>query len=464
MVLSDVFECFAKQSPFVVMVRASLENVFSPARLNAVFERVPSRQRSSELLFSTVADLMGAVVTNVQPSINAAYRAKAEEIGVTVKAVYDKLKGIEPGVCRELVRETADHMATIIENTGGKGRELLPGYRVKIVDGNHLRRTDRRIAELRQDNVAPLPGKCLVVFDPALRLVTDVFPCEDGHAQERSLLPQLTETIEPGDVWFADRNFCTTKFLFAFLAARSHFVIRQHATTLHWELEGRREKTGSLETGVVYEQAMRIANEEGQQHRIRRITVKLYEPTRDGDTEIHVLTNLPSKVSARQVAALYQQRWKIETAFQELAENLQGEINTLGYPKAALFGFCMALASYNLWSVLKAAVAAAHGEEEAEELSTYYVADEIAATYRGMMVVLPANYWTKRFTDLTPTQMGRTLVGIAHSIDLKRYRKNPWTPKHRAKQKGRLTRRKHVATSRLLENRNPTVKHHTTRK
>ena len=464
MVLADVFDCFAKQSPFAVMVRASLENVFSPARLNAVFERVPSRQRSSELLFSTVADLMGAVVTNVQPSINAAYRAKAEEIGVTVKAVYDKLKGIEPGVCRELVRETAEHMASIIEKMGGTASALLPGYRVKIVDGNHLRRTDRRIAELRRGNVAPLPGKSLVVFDPALRLVIDMIPCEDGHAQERSLLPQLTETMEPGDVWFADRNFCTTRLLFTFFVAKSHFVIRQHAATLHWELEGRRTKAGSVQTGVVYEQALRITSEEGQQQRIRRITVQLNEPTRDGDTEIHVLTNLPSKVPARKVATLYQQRWKIETAFQELAENLQGEINTLGYPKAALFGFCMALVSYNIWSILKAAISAAHGEEEAAKLSTYYVADEIAATYRGMMIVLQENYWTRQFANLSPTQIARILVGIAKSIDLKRYRKNPWTPKARAKRSGSLTRRKHVATSRLLENRKTTRMHLKTQK
>jgi hypothetical protein len=204
---------------------------------------------------------------------------------------------------------------------------------------------------------------------------------------------------------------------------------------------------------------MLIADQEGRQRRIRRITVKLREPTRDGDTEIHVLTNLPPKVSALKVATLYRQRWKIETAFQELAENLQGEINALGYPKAALFGFCMALVSYNIWSVMKAAVSAAHGEEEAAKLSTYYVADEIAATYRGMMIVLPANYWTKRFAEPTATQMACTLVDIAQSINLKRYRKNPWKPKTRTKRKGRLTRRKHVATSRVLEDRNTTGTH-----
>jgi len=128
MVLADVFDCFVKQSPFTVMMRATLENVFSPDRLDAIFDRTPSRQRTGELLFSTVADLMGSVVVNVHPSVNAAYRAKADEIGVTVKSVYDKLKGIESSVCRELVRETAGHMASIIEKSGGKAADLLPGY------------------------------------------------------------------------------------------------------------------------------------------------------------------------------------------------------------------------------------------------------------------------------------------------------------------------------------------------
>lgn len=464
MILADVFDCFAKQSPFAVMMRATLENVFSPNRLDVIFERVPSRQRCGELLFSTVADLMASVVTNVHPSVNAAYRARADEIGVTVKSVYDKLKGIEPDVCRELVRETAGHMASIIQNAGGEAADLLPGYRVKIVDGNHLRRTDRRIAELRKGNVAPLPGKSLVVFDPALRLVTDVIPCEDGHAQERSLLPELAKTIEQGDVWFADRNFCTNDFLFAFFAAKSHFVIRQHAATLNWELVGRRKKIGAIETGVVYEQLMRIVDRDGNERQIRRVTVKLYEPTRDGDEEIHVLTNLPRSVNARKIALLYRKRWNIESAFQEMAEHLRGEINTLGYPKAALFGFCLALVSYNIFAMTKAAVSAAHGQEEAQALSTYYVADEIAATYRGMMIVIPATYWTKQFAQRTPAQMARTLVDLATGIDLKRYRKNPWTPKQRVHRKGKLTRRKHVSTARVLQKQDATSRGHKSQK
>jgi hypothetical protein len=46
-----------------------------------------------------------------------------------------------------------------------------------------------------------LPGKSLVVYDPRLRLPVDVFPCEDGHAQERSLLDQVLQTVQAQDAW-----------------------------------------------------------------------------------------------------------------------------------------------------------------------------------------------------------------------------------------------------------------------
>ncbi len=53
-----------------------------------------------------------------------------------------------------------------------------------------------------------------MVLDPQLGLAIDLFPCEDGHSQERSLFPEVIETIEPRDLFIADRNFCTQGFLF----------------------------------------------------------------------------------------------------------------------------------------------------------------------------------------------------------------------------------------------------------
>ena len=92
---------------------------------------------------------------------------------------------------------------------------------------------------------------------------------------------------------------------------------------------------------------MRLGDGYGGTMTVRRITVELDTPTRDGETEIHILTNLPAEVAdARMIADLYRRRWSVEAAFGELATCLNGEIDTLGYPKAALFAFCVALVSY----------------------------------------------------------------------------------------------------------------------
>jgi hypothetical protein len=299
-------------------------------------------------------------------------------------------------------------------------------------------------------NAAPLPGQALVVFDPQYRLVVDVLPCEDGHAQERSLLPELLKTVERHDLWIADRNFCTISLLFGIAVPGGKFVIRQHGN-LPYVLKGRRKRIGEMETGIVYEQAITVTDGDGNIRVFRRITVVLHEPTRDGDTEIHIVSNLPKRVGAIRIAELYQKRWKIETAFQEVAENLEGEIKTLGYPKAALFGFTMALVTYNLLSVVRAAVHAVHGEEAAQSLSTYYLAHEVASSHVGMSVLLDATFWTGKYARLTPTQMANELKQLAKNMRLSKYKKAPWTPKSKQKKTMNKKYRNHVSTARVLK-------------
>src|SRR5919109_3572142 len=143
MILSEVFDLFVRQSPVTVMVRATMENVLSSERLDKLFAQTAVRQRPSELLFSLVADLMGTVVCGMRPSMHAAFQARSDEISVSINALYDKLKRIEPHVIRALVRETSARMAQIVDYTEGRFSPWLPGYRVKILDGNHLRRSER---------------------------------------------------------------------------------------------------------------------------------------------------------------------------------------------------------------------------------------------------------------------------------------------------------------------------------
>ncbi len=113
----------------------------------------------------------------------------------------------------------------------------------------------------------------------------------------------------------------------------------------------------------------------GEVMTVRRLTIELKEPTRDGDTALHLLSNVPAEeAQACTLATLYGKRWTIETAFFEITMTLSCEINTLGYPKAALFAFCLALLAYNAVSVIKAALRRAHGRQKVqEEVSGYYL-------------------------------------------------------------------------------------------
>ncbi|MDJ0569344.1 MAG: transposase [Pleurocapsa sp. MO_192.B19] len=101
-----------------------------------------------------------------------------------------------------------------------------------------------------------------------------------------------------------------------------------------------------------------VVRYEGQELHCRRVVVQLDRPTRDGETEIALLTNLPeTDAPSVLVAHLYRSRWRVETLFQVATETFHCEIKTLGYPRAALFSFCMALVAYNLFSTLKGVLA-----------------------------------------------------------------------------------------------------------
>ena len=455
MFFSEVMDRFVKQSATTVMFRGTLENVVTSELLDEIFVETAERQRQGELLFSSVVNLVALVAVGVRKSVNDAYKAKKEEFTVSVTAVYDKLNGVETEVSRQLVRQTAMRMGQIVQRLAPRHRPLLRGYRTKIIDGNHLAATEHRIEELRTIGSGPLPGHALVVLDPDRMLLSDVFPCEDGHAQERSLLPQVLTTVEVLDLWIADRNFCTTGFLFGIALRDAAFLIRQHAQTLHYELLGDRRKVGRCPRGMLYEQKMRLTNDNGKTMEVRRITLALKTPTRDGDTEIHLLTNLPAKdANARSVADLYLGRWTVEKAFNELDQALNGEIKTLGYPGAALLSFCVALLAYNVLSVVKSALAAVHGaDSKRETISGYYLAGEVAAAYHGMMIAVPPAEWTEHFASLTPAELASLLKTLAANVRPDRFRKNVRGPKKPRPKRSSAKQHPHVSTARILAKR-----------
>ncbi len=459
--LNQVFDAFVDESPVTVMFRGTLENIFSSQRLEAIFQQHSQRQISGELAFSTCVGLLSLVTTRIQPSVHAAYRKNVHDISVSVKSVYNKLNGIELSVSESLVRETAADVKEIIQEMGATLEGPVSGYDVRIVDGNHLAGTDHRIKELRDLGDAPLPGHTVAVLDPHFEVIEDLIACEDGHANQKPLYLLLLEQVQRRQCWIADRDYSIMPFLFGIKKRNAYFIIRQHGS-LKGRLIGRRKHVGETDTGTVYEQQIELTNEQGDTLKMRRITVVLHTPTRDGDTEIHLLCNLPKKIGACQIAEAYRRRWTIETAFAKLTHDLRCELNTLGYPKAALFSFCVAVVMYNALSTVIAAMRVTHPDVATSEsrssgrertFSFYYLADEISKVSRGMAIAIPDEHWTDAFASLTPKQMAKRLIGLARRVDVRQFLTNPYGPKQRKKPPRMTTRGKHVSTHQILQQR-----------
>jgi IS4 transposase len=447
-ILQPLFDRFVEGTPLSVMTRALLENVLRPEPLDEIFERLADKQYTKELLFSSVVQMIALVACRIHKSPRSVYLEHPEWFPVTLKCVYEKLHGIELPVMREMVRDNAQRCQAVVEQLGGQVAPLLSNYRVKILDGNALAGTHHRLKPLRGVAAAALPGKSLVVLDPALGLAIDVFPCEDGHAQERSLLGEVLDTVEANDLWIEDRNFCTRGFIFG-IAERDAFVLVREHKGLPWTALTELAYAGRVATGQVYQQEIHI-EEDGQTLRLRRIVIRLDKPTRDGETEVVLLTNVWD-VGVLTLAELYLERWSIESLFHVLTMTLNCEQSALGYPKAALFAFCVTLVAYNVLATVKAALRSVHGGAKVEaEVSLPLVTEHVCRNYTGMMVGLPAEEWLL-FRDMQAKEMADFLRELAAKVSLDKVRKATTKPKKTAKTKPPFDpSQPHISTARLL--------------
>src|SRR5271156_3683988 len=113
---STILQRFVGNAPLSVMTQVSLEYLFGPKRINAVFEDVAQVQYSRHLLFSTCTDLLVQVTLFGCSSLNATFKRDREAVPVSLVAVYKKLQGVEPAVCQSLVQRIADDAGGLIRH------------------------------------------------------------------------------------------------------------------------------------------------------------------------------------------------------------------------------------------------------------------------------------------------------------------------------------------------------------
>lgn len=449
MALPDPFRPFVEGAPCAVITRLAAEWMLDEQVFKQLFQQHAQTQYEREITLAQLVQVMLAVACGTQRSTRSSFQASQAEIATSLTAFYGKLNRTEPMLGQALVEHSARQAGRLLQSMRGASAEPIPGVRTLILDGNMLAGTDHRLEVVRNTRAAALPGKSLAVYEAATGLVIQTILWEDAHSQERALLPQLE--IEAGTHLIMDRNFCVSWFLFKIDQAHAYFTVRHHRSTVpltSLEPVEKQRYCGRCASGKVYEQQVRLQFL-GQAFLLRKIVLQLDTPTRDGETEIVLLSNLPRRVRATRIAMVYRERWSIEKHFQLLTDWLHCEVPTLAHPRAALFAFAMSLVAGNLLAVVIGAIRAAHGVKVAAELSYCELADEIARVYRGMMLALPASNWTF-VAGQPPAQVARLLKSVARHIDVHRMRKTTRGPK-KPRRTPNCKKIRHVSTYRELQ-------------
>jgi hypothetical protein len=87
-----------------------------------------------------------------------------------------------------------------------------------------------------------------------------------------------------------------------------------------------------------------------------------------------------------------------------------------------------------------------------EEFSGYYLADELGAVYRGMLIAVPAPEWII-FRDMSSEHFVDLLIDLARKVNMRRFKKHPRKAKKKQPPRKKNSGQPHVSTARILAKR-----------
>jgi hypothetical protein len=128
-----------------------------------------------------------------------------------------------------------------------------------------------------------------------------------------------------------------------------------------------------------------------------------------------------------------------------------GEIKALGHPGAALLAFSMSLIAFNALRVVRTAMAAVHGQREADQVSEYYLTELVLSDWRALNIFASPEDWTAKYGNASPRTIASALKNAAKHVDMERIRKTTRGPKKPQPKHTFLNRKPHVSTYRVLK-------------
>jgi hypothetical protein len=166
MLFSQLLQPFLAKKPLAVMTRACFEHAFASEAMDALFQQTAKDQYPRRLLFSSLVEILGDVVTRQHRSLHSAYRSQPSKLAVSLASLYDKLNHTEPAVSETLVQHTAQKLQAVMQSWTAP-KQPVAGLSLKILDGNFFAGTDKRLQVTRKHGAAALPGMVVCVQDHA---------------------------------------------------------------------------------------------------------------------------------------------------------------------------------------------------------------------------------------------------------------------------------------------------------
>ena len=198
---------FLEQCPFAVLTQVALRGLIHN-EFDDLFHENRSRQYEGEQKFSAMANAVADVVLRFAENFRQAYSKHREELGVSLTSFYNKINATELQTSEAVVARTANRAAKLQDQLGVETWQVLEGYNVYAIDGNHLQESEKRLKPLRQLHDAPLAGTTVARFDLQRQLFDRAYLLADAHAQESTTLVRVLDDLGEGDLLLADRHFC----------------------------------------------------------------------------------------------------------------------------------------------------------------------------------------------------------------------------------------------------------------
>lgn len=310
--------------PPVAAIEARLRDIL-PSPTDAKTPRVilrpglpPKRLRERLLTLPLMAVLMVTLVWRQLPSLSEALRVLALEglwegapVEATRQALSKRLSALPAELFAQLYEEALTRLRATQSTPPAAPDSLQASLQGRFTalwaaDGSTLEGLRRKLKELREA-ATPLGGKMLAVVDLFTRRPQQTWYTEDAKANDKSFCRQLLEALPVGGLVVFDLGWFGFPFFDQLTAAGKFFVTRLREKTAYKVVEVL--GAGACWRDEIIELGQYRSNP--CQQRVRLVSVLW------GTTWYRYLTNVlePTELRAREVAALYRQRWRIEEAF-----------------------------------------------------------------------------------------------------------------------------------------------------